>query len=408
MRYLDAWRVTLRSIYRARADGRKGVPLWRLLLLALLTVAVVLSATYWSWIDAQARAAVILSSLLQTPVLTPAVDQLTGEPYVEDSSIAGYPAFIVKPDAGKGPWPALFFVNGAVPEGRELPEVRRLAEGLARAGYTVVVPDLPGLKNGEITPETVSGTIEVAQAVSKRSDTREGQVGLVGVSTGATLALLAAKDPSLKGDVSVVAGVAPYSDIRTILNIATTGYYWDGETLVPYKADPYLSYVVARSGVAMLPPGKDRQQLDSELNEVGRLDPDPLAGLRKRSLEDLGPEARSVVELLANEDPQRFDKLYKALPDEIRAKLDRISPLAGEGQIEAPVELVSGPHDKYFPISESYAVARIAPNLRVTVTGALDHAELSFSLEDIPAFARMDGFVVQSVRLARSSMGSPD
>ena len=393
----------MRSIYRARVGERKGSQLRRLLLLALLAIVVALAATYWSWIDAQARAVVVLSSLLQTPILTPAVDQLTSETYFEDSYFAGYPALIVKPDAGKGPWSALFFVNGAVPEGRELPEVQRLAEGLARAGYMVVVPDLPGLKSRDITPETVSGTIEVAKAVSEQSDTRDGQVGMVGVSTGAALALLAAKDPSLKGDVSVVAGVAPYSDIRTILNIATTGYYWDGETLVPYKADSYLSYVVARSGVAMLAPGKDRQKLESELNEVGRLDSDPLARLRKRSLEDLGPEARSVVELLANEDPERFDELYTALPDEIRTKLDRISPLAGEGQIEAPVELVSGPHDKYFPISESYAVAGIAPNLHVTVTGALDHAEVSFSVEDIPAFVRMDSFVLQSVRQARSA-----
>jgi hypothetical protein len=37
----------------------------------------------------------------------------------------------------------------------------------------------------------------------------------------------------------------------------------------------------------------------------------------------------------------------------------------------------------------------------VTVSGALDHAELSFSLQDIPAFLRMDGFVVRSLREAR-------
>jgi hypothetical protein len=67
------------------------------------------------------------------------------------------------------------------------------------------------------------------------------------------------------------------------------------------------------------------------------------------------------------------------------------------------VELVSGPQDKYFPISESYAITRIAPDLRVTVTRALDHAELSFSFRDIPAFLRMDGFVVRSLREARGA-----
>jgi pimeloyl-ACP methyl ester carboxylesterase len=392
----------VRPTYRVSEGTKKRFWLRRLLLLILLTVAVVLFAAYWSWIDAQARAVVVLSSLLETPFLVPVVEGVTGEPRFEDDYVAGSPTLVVKPE-GEGPWPALFFVNGAVREGRELPEVRRLAEGFARAGYLVVVPDLPGLTSDEITPETVSGTIEVARAVSERPDVRDGRVGLVGVSTGATLALLAAKDPSLQGRVSVVAGVAPYADIRTILNIATTGYYWDGEDFAPYEPDSFLSYVVARSLVASLPPGKDRETLRSELNEVGRLDPDPLAGLRGRTLDDLGPDARGVVELLANEDPKRFDELYGALPDGVREDLDKLSPLARAGQIDAPVELASGPRDKYFPISESYALARIASDLRVTVTRALDHAELSFSFQDIPAFVRMDGFVVRSLREARGA-----
>ena len=360
----------------------------------------VLATVYWSWIDAQARAVIVLSSFLETPILTPAIRSVTGEPRFEDSSVAGNPALIVKPQ-GEGPWPALFFVNGAVREGRELPEVRRLAEALARAGYLVVVPDLPGLTSDEIGPETVSETIEVTQAVSELPDARDGRVGLVGVSTGAALALLAAKDPSLKGRVSVVAGIAPYTDIRTVLSLATTGHYRNGESFVPYKTDSFLAYVIARSLVAALPAGEDRETLRSELNEVGRLDPDPLAGFRNRPLDDLGPEARSVVELLANEDPERFDELYEALPDKMREDLDKLSPLAGEGRLDAPVELASGPQDKYFPISESYALARIAPDLRVTVTKALDHAELHFSVQDIPAFLSMDGFVVRSLREAR-------
>jgi hypothetical protein len=64
------------------------------------------------------------------------------------------------------------------------------------------------------------------------------------------------------------------------------------------------------------------------------------------------------------------------------------------------VELVSGPQDKYFPVSESYAIASIVPNYRVTLTEALDHSELSFSSRDIPAFLRMHGFAVRSLREA--------
>ncbi|MDP8950654.1 MAG: alpha/beta hydrolase [Actinomycetota bacterium] len=388
----------MRASYLVSGGGGKGLRR-PLLLVLLLAVAAALTAVYWSWIDAQARAVVVLSSVLEAPVLAPLVEGVTGEPRFEDGSVAGNPALVAKPE-GEGPWPAIFLVNGTVPEGRELPEVQRLAEGFARAGYLTVVPDLPGLRSDEITPETVSETVEVARAVSELPDARDGRAGLVGVSTGATLALLAAKNPSLEGRVSVVGGVAPYADIRTILSIATTGHYRDGEDLAPYEAEPFLSYVVARSLVAALPPGEDRETLRSELEEVERLDPDPLAGFRDRPLDDLDPEARSVVELLANRDPERFDELYEVLPEEVRGGLDELSPLAEGGRIDAPVELVSGPQDKYFPISESYAVATIAPKHRVTVTEALDHSELSFSIRDIPAFLRMNGFAVRSLREA--------
>jgi pimeloyl-ACP methyl ester carboxylesterase len=290
-----------------------GLPLWYLVVLAPLLLGILLAAVYWSWIDAQARAVVVLSSLFETPVLTPAVEVLTREPSVEDTVFADEPSLVAKP-AGEGPWPALLFVNGTTPEGRTLPEVQNLARGLARAGYLVVVPDLPGLRRDEITEETVSSTLEVARAVAGSPDARDGRVGLIGVSTGATLALLAAEKPEVGERVSVVAGIAPYTDIRTVLEVATTDHYREGEEYVPYDADPFLSYVIARSMIAALPPGEDREKLRGELREVGRLDPDPLSGLRDRPTGDLSPEARSVVELLANEDPERFDELYVALP----------------------------------------------------------------------------------------------
>jgi len=310
------------------------------------------------------------------------------------------PTLVARP-GGEGPWPALLFVNGTTPEGRELPEVQNLARGLARAGYLVVVPDLPGLRTDEVTEETVSSALQATRATADHPDARDGRVGLVGVSTGATLALLAAEDPNMGERISVVAGIAPYSDIRTVLNIATTGYYKEDERHIPYETDPFLSYAIARSLVAALPAGEDQDKLRAELEAVDRRDPDPLAGLRARSTNDLDQEARSVVELLANEDPERFDEHYASLPPEIRTRMARLSPLAGPEQLSAPVELASGPKDKYFPVSESFALARIAPNQRVTVTAALGHSYLDPSLEDIPAFVSLDGFVVRSLRQAR-------
>jgi pimeloyl-ACP methyl ester carboxylesterase len=378
-----------------------GRRLRRAFYLVLLAVLIGLTISYWSWVDAQARAVVVISSVLDAPALTPVVRATSGDPRLSDARVAGNPSLVAKP-AGEGPWPAVFLVNGTVPEGRKLPGVRRLAEGFARAGYLVVVPDLPGLTEDRITPRTVASATRVAREISARPDAESGEVTLVGVSTGATLAVLAAGDASLKGRVSLVAGVAPYSDIETVLSIATTGHYRrSGGELVRYEAAPFLSYVAARSLAAALPPGEDRQTLSAEIESVGRESADPLRDLRPRQLDDLGPDARGVVRLLANRDPERFEDLYADLPDGVRDDLEELSPLSGGGRIEAPVELATGPHDKFFPPSESYALERIAPGSTVTVTTALDHAELDVSPRDIPAFLAFDGFVLRSLRGAR-------
>jgi len=383
-----------------RLSGRR---LRRAFYLVSLAVVIGLLISYWSWVDAQARAVMVISSVLDAPVLTPAAEAVSGDPGFEDMPVAGNPTLVAKP-AGEGPWPAIFLVNGTVREGRKLPEVRNLAEGFARAGYLVVVPDLPGLTEGKITPDTARETVEVAREVSARPDVEDREVALVGVSTGATLALLAAEKASLEGRVSVVAGIAPYSDIRTVVNIATTGHYRrsDGE-LIRYEADSFLPYVIAHSLVAALPPGEDRRTLSGELASIDREDPDPLSGLRARRTDDLGPAASSVVGLLANRKPERFAALYADLPDGVRHDLEELSPLAGTGRIRVPVELATGPHDKYFPPSQSYALERVAPQRRVTVTEALDHAKLEVSPGDVPAFATFDAFVVRSLRTARTA-----
>ena len=371
------------------------------LLLVLVGALAAPLFVFWPWVDAQARAALLISSVLDVPVLTPAAEAVSGEPRPGEETVGGNPALVVRP-AGEGPWPAVFFVNGTVPEGRELPEARRLAEGFARAGYLVVLPDLPGLTVDRITPETVAETAEVARAVSDRPDAADGEVSMVGISTGATLALLAAERPGVGDRVSLVAGVAPYSDIRTVINVATTGRYEEENgSFARHDADPFLSYVVARSVVVALPPGRDRQDLTAEIEGVGRENPNPLGGLRLRRTEDLGPDAAAVLALLANRDPARFDELYSALPQGVREDMEAFSPLAGTGRIEAPVEVATGPQDKYFPASEARNLDAVAPDLRVTVTPAIDHADLDLSLEDAGTFAGFDAFVVRSLREAR-------
>jgi pimeloyl-ACP methyl ester carboxylesterase len=341
----------------------RGHP-WRLVALISLVVGVVAALVYRSTIAAQAEAVVVLSTILETPGLTWTVERLTDEPSVEETSVAGLPTTLVRP-RGAGPWPTVVFVNGATRLGRDHPRVQALARGLGRAGYLVVVPDLPGLRESEVTTRTLDGALAVARATADRRDVRDGRIALVGVSVGAALALLVAEDPSLARRTSVVGGIAPYADLRNMLRLATTGHYSERGTLVRYPTDRFLVRVATRSLMAEAPTAAAKD---------------------------------AVARLLSNRDSGRFETLYAALPPEIHTDHVRLSPLVRADRLRAPVELASAPRDRYFPLAESRALAARAPAARLTVTTTLDHAIPEPG--DIPDLVRFDAFVVRVLERA--------
>jgi dienelactone hydrolase len=342
--------------------------------------------------NAQADAIVVLATTLEAPVLEDIASLLTAEPTVEETTVAGLPTTVARP-GGDGPWPTLVVVNGAAELGRREPALQRLARGLARAGYVVFIPDLPGLARGELTEQTVGATIEAARAGGDR-------VGLVGVSVGTSLALLAAQDEALAGRVSVVTGTAPYADLTNLVRLATTDHYRDGNLLVPYETDPFLAVAVARSLTAALPAGAERDAILARVETLDDDAPDPLAPVRSLPRSGLAPETRAVVELLANEDPRRFDELYAAVPAELRTTLERLSPLTQAERITARVELASAPHDKYVPLVEARALIRAAPEARLTVTRTLEHAIPEPSAGSLGELLRFNGWVVRSLQAA--------
>ncbi|MGD0167611.1 MAG: hypothetical protein ABSC51_10060 [Gaiellaceae bacterium] len=355
-----------------------------------------------SWVEAEFRAVAVLSTTSKLPVLAWTVRVLTDKPRVEDELVAGVPTTVARPGKGSR-WPAIVFVNGVTARGRHHPDVERLANGLARVGFIVFVPDPPGLRKGEITRKTLSGTIAVIRAAVDQPDVRHGRAALVGVSNGTTLSLLAAESPSLAGRISVVSGIAPYTDLADMIRLATTGNYLEDGHLVPYQAKPFLGLVIARSLVAALPPSRDRDTVLARLLRLGENTFDPLALFRKLPIGKVTPSMRPLVKLLANRDSRRFDRLYAALSPSMRADVARLSPIHEARRLIAPVYIASAPHDKYFPLFETRDLARRATNTQVslTVTSTLHHAIPSISLSGLGALFRFNGWMVRSLRAAR-------
>ncbi len=380
-----------------RRRRAKVVRLVRRAIALFVIVGLVVALVFRSWVAAQTRAVIVLSRTSNTPVVGWLVGVVTDEPRVEETMIAGQPTTLVRPGAGRS-WRAVVFVNGVTRLGRHHPDVERLARALARAGYLVAVPDPPGLRQGTLTLRTLAATTAVVRAVAERSDVRSGRVALFGVSVGASLALLAAEQPSLAGRIRAVAGLAPYTDLVHVVRLTTTAVYVKRGQFERYRTKPFAALVIARSLAAALAPGRDRKHLLARLLAVPDDAPDPLEPLR--ALHESRPPARALVRLLVNHDPARFDSLYAALPQRIRLAATLLSPINAAARLQARVLIASAPHDKYFPPDETRALAHRAPHVALTVTPTLQHAIPHFSVGDFAGLIRFDGFLVRVLRVA--------
>jgi pimeloyl-ACP methyl ester carboxylesterase len=345
---------------------------------------------------AHARAAGLLAHTIDLPGTRRLADSVAE---IEEGALGGRPCVVVRPRTAP-PWPAILFVNGATPDGRAHPGVRRFAIALARAGHVVFVPDLPGIASGELLPQTLAAAVECATGGADAAETCAGRIGLVGVSIGGTLALLVAAAPELAARISVVAAIAPFTDLEKVMMLATTGMYRGAGGPEPYPVPPSLAVGLARSLVATLPSTPDARALALALDRLDPLAPDPLHALRESPCRSLGPDAATAQALLLNRDPSRFADLYAALPGDVQRVVGTLSPVRSAARLTAPVEIATAPHDKYFPLAESLALQREARQVRITVTSALAHATPRMSLGNLVAFVRLESFFARSLGAA--------
>ncbi|MGI8478523.1 MAG: hypothetical protein ACR2M2_01475 [Gaiellaceae bacterium] len=353
------------------------------------------SATWPTLVRAQARLPLGLAAAYDGPVLGSIARVLAGKVHEEDVTVGGVPASLFRPGRGQEPWPAAVLFPGITRRGRAHPALRAIGRGLAAAGRVAIVAEPEGLATGELTPTSVHQARAAVEATLSRPDVVRGRAALVGVSGGGTLGLLTAADPGLADRVSIVLALAPLNDVSEAIRVITTGVYRDGDRLVPFASGDFFKLVIARSVVACLPPGGDRTALRSRLQSLDDYAPEPLACLRAWPRDGLGAPARAVVALLANDEPERFDELFAALPEKLRAAVGVLSPITVAAQIAAPVELVVPRADKYITIADALSFAQACPTARLTILESLTHVVPTISRTAARDLARFDGILVR-------------
>jgi pimeloyl-ACP methyl ester carboxylesterase len=288
--------------------------------------------------------------------------------------------------------PPVLLLHGVHPDGIEEPRLVRFASLLAKAGLLVVTPELGALSRVELDPRAPESIGRAARALAARE--RRASVGVVGISFGGGLALVAAAEG--EPAIGAVMAIGPHHDARRCAR------FWLGEPVAgpdgerpavePERYGPLvLAYAYASDYLDGVP---DREPARAVLAALLRED----AQAARQGLAALSADARARI------DPLRHGQSIapaiarlNALLEAHAGDLEALSPAGRLRGVQAPVFLLHGLGDPLIPSIESHHLARELPEaslaalLRSPLLGHADTrpATLVDELEVVHLMARV-------------------
>lgn len=332
------------------------------------------------------------------------LDRSTAPPIESSLRLEGGPhrfeADLYRPAHGRSHVPVLF-VPGAVELGRADPRVAPFARTLARAGFTVVVPDLPSFRTLKALPDNVRELALAHALVCARRDLAPlGRAGLLGVSYAGGIAMLVALESAQAAQLPYVVTVGAFADLDSAVRFLATGRMVDRGRVRQVQVDPYGRLVFVRTYEDFMRDPRDRALLEAILERrMANLSAD-ISDLVER----LGPEGRLVVDLFEGRDQARVPELMARLPMGLRRRMAELSPARRDfSRLGARLYLAHALDDGTFPISESERLAALArPHVRVRLVrlAELQHVvpepwrkdPWGFITRDLPEAARLAGW----------------
>jgi dienelactone hydrolase len=265
--------------------------------------------------------------------------------------------------------PAVMLVNGATEKGNDDPETRRLSDAFARAGYMVMLPEFPFIKEGKLEREATS-LLDGAFALARdRAETKGMAVGAFGFSVGGGMLLAAASRGGALSHASYLGALGAYFDLDTYLASVLSLTQRRSGALEPWDANAEVRLRLPVAAAEALADANDRDRITAELRATsGRLSGEPPGGL--------GSEAAALWRALAATDYDIALERLHQLPASLREVFDSLSPRTTWSSLRPPVFWLHDVGDRFEPVSEAETAAatpRPGPT-RFQRTALLSHA----------------------------------
>jgi dienelactone hydrolase len=252
---------------------------------------------------------------------------------------------------------AILLVFGVNSLGRNHPAIVRVADALARTGVAVLVPDSRTLLEGRLEVGEIDGVVDAFRLLATRPEVDRDRLGIVGFSVGGTLALLAARDPSIAEQVRWVNAFGAFADAETYLaSVAVHAYRDGGAQPVDWTPTPLAREVFLHFLLDQVDDPDDRASLEATF--AGAIlagdRPPPDADVRASLDSEV---ARTIHDLLTAGSIEQAREVNGALPAESLAFIDAISPARHLDGLVADVHLMHETEDHHVPFVESRRLA---------------------------------------------------
>jgi dienelactone hydrolase len=310
----------------------------------LLVVAI---ALLWSpLLKPAGQAAILIGDIFSEQLIgTNLAAAVTPEPRVaeDDGTFAGTAMRVTYWRPGWGDrHPAIMIVPGAAPRGNDEPTLRSFGLTLARAGYLVMLPEFPFLKEGRFDP-AATRQLDAAFAHARAlPETRGLSVGAFGVSVGAGMMLVAAGRERALRDAAFLAVLGGYYDLDTYLASLASRMQRTASGTIPWEPSQEAQDRLPPAAVDLVP-----------------------ASARDAVRAAIAPASYEVA----------LGRI-RALPADARSAYDSVSPESVWSEIRPPIYWVHDPLDTFEPLAEAEA-ALAAPRsgrMQLVVPRLVSHA----------------------------------
>ncbi len=259
---------------------------------------------------------------------------------------------IYEPDDTTPPLPGAregVVVIPGIGDERKDSQLINLSVSLAREGIVVMDLTTPALIEKRLDPDDVDAVVQAFQTLAKHPSVGAGRAGILGVSGGGDLGMLAAADPRIRDQLGFMMLFGGYYDATSLLrDFGRRALDVDG-ALQPWTPNPVPVEALART-IAPTLSASEGKLLVGALKEGGK----PLTATQ---LASLSPGALAAYHLLHGDDPAHVDANIAALSPAMQRDLVALSPSAVLGDIRAPIYLLHDRNDTYVPFTESRAFA---------------------------------------------------